>query len=972
MTPALAEGTPTARATGHGTFDTGNFTDAAFSGDAADWRTWAARGLIGLGDGTINPLLRFGTPEARFYAGAAQWIHGRDAEAQRTLAGVDLPEARRLSALLAKPRIEVLAQLPWTRGGPQNLLTAIERDPKFRVVNVSLHPDDAANRAYADVHDFYDPASPPDFFVCQMIEWHLVPPNLHELPCPTFGQTSDYDLHIQAVAPWLDRFDRVLVLDGTEWNDVRRLTTAPVCTFPKSFGVPDALPPVPAGRRRFDVFVSGTVRHPYNPDKAALADAVLDLRELEVLFVNGFISADDYFRLLGRARLSYVYVRRPGSTPTRGLEALAMGCRTVVQDGNVMSLFAGEGDGLFTYDGTPQGLAATIRRALAADASATDPARGAAIVRREFALSRVASQYLRFLTVMAAVTPKRRPAVPAARLDQRRMIWRKGWLPGGAEALQQLAAANEQRWQPQIDGGSPAAINLAARERLLEHADIVRGQPRTDEAPASPAFDRAVTLLRDGVARFPNALVLRFNFVRAALHFGNRDLRSEALELAEATLAQPPGHWQVAADDDVWPWDLFPTFFDYRGYLDEVTRSTTERRDSSPRFVALIRAALHYYAGHFVDPDRHFGHAAALHPGFAPYSYADAARLAVSAAAADRQRACRILRDLACGSIIASEAASLLASTAAALGHTQVAREAEARLRRMHDCTASIETAADEPLRGAQYAPPAVADTHPDAHRAWRTLFAEIGQRPAAIGGLAARAGLLYALGRNAWFLRRHRRVVIFGMGPGGIGCLTECLARGIEVAGFIDNHTALHGRTFLGYPVHSVREVLDPARLGANGIVLASMSRAHEMRSQLTALGSALPVLEFYDRCLPVLPVQCARDRYAAWRVRRRFTGALRRVRRVAIFGASASGAACLAMCTGRGIRVVGFFDNAPTRQGTEFEGRPVLAPSVAVEMVARGDIDAVIIASRGAGPAIAAQLARLGVALPVLTFPN
>ena len=36
----------------------------------------------------------------------------------------------------------------------------------------------------------------PDFFLGHMIEWQYLPYDLNDLACPTFGTTSDLDLHI--------------------------------------------------------------------------------------------------------------------------------------------------------------------------------------------------------------------------------------------------------------------------------------------------------------------------------------------------------------------------------------------------------------------------------------------------------------------------------------------------------------------------------------------------------------------------------------------------------------------------------------------------------------------------------------------------------------------------------------------------------------------------------------------------------
>jgi len=822
-------------------FEAGNYTALACSDAPDDWRTWAARGLVALDDRSAERLEALADPEPQFFAGACHWIGGRDLEALRVLERVTTPAAARLAALIRKPRIDVLAQFSWMRGGSQDLLSAAADDAKFRVANISFHPDDVRNRPYADVRELCDPSAPPDFYVCQMLEWHLVPPNIHDLACPVFAQTSDYDLHIQALAPWLDRFDALVVLDTTEWNDVRRLSRAPVCTFPKSFGVGESLPPVPTGPRDIDVFVSGTVQHPYNPDKAELATAVLEASDLEVLFLNGFLRRTDYLRLLGRSRASYVYVRRPGSTPTRGLEALAMGCLTVVQQGSVMSLVASESEGLFTYDGTPADLVRTIRRALAADPATVDPRRGAAIVRRDFVLPRVASQYLRFLTVMAALTPKRSATQACQVPDQRRTVWSKGWLPGDRVVMEQLARANEVHWDAKASSMTPKeSANLIARELVLEHGDLVR---REGERVTSEGVERAKALLREAIRHSPDALVMRFNLVRAALHFGSESHVSEALDVARSTLNEDPARWTVTSSDDVWPWDVFPTYFDYRSYFDAVVRSMHGASDSEI-LVSLIRASLHYYVGHYDNPAVHFERAMALNPNFAWYAYAHAWVLSSSSNRDDRIRASALLRPLTRSALFA-ESLALLVKTATTLDDAESVQHGSAMLRRVATAVASLDHVQDEPPVGARNDP--FADrVATGVDEAWHRVLAAIGETSERPVSWRERIAQAYGRGRLEQMLRAGQPVVIFGRGSGGVTCLLECSARGVPVMGFLDNHV-VPGRSFLGYPVYPVKTILDAKTLPARAVVLASMSRSHEMRAQLERLGVHLPAIEFF-----------------------------------------------------------------------------------------------------------------------------
>jgi hypothetical protein len=658
-------------------FQQGNYAAAARDGDDAGWEKFAALGLVGLPQAALAGLARFDGPEPAFYAAVTRWIDGDDDGAARGLESLAAghAHARRLLALIRKPRLRVLAQLPWTRTGCSDLITGCKGDAKFQVENISFHPDDLPNAPHADVHQFYSPEAPPDFYICQMVEWHALPPNLAELPCPVLGQTADYDLHIQVVQPWLGLLDEVLVTDPSEWADVRRLVAAPVSTFPKSFGLPASLPPMPTGERAWDLFLSGTVTHAYHPDKAVLLQQILRVPGARLRVVNGFRTQDKYHVCVGGSKVCVTYVRHATATPTRGLEALALGCALVVQRGSVLTLYVGEAEGVHTYDLAADDLTATVRDTLDRwPEYSRRAARGAEVVRREFSLARVASQYLRFLTFLATRPRPDRPARPPARLYQKRPILQTGWLPeydfSRGLTLRRLGLANHARLMDAIDSGPPDSRLFidAARESVLYNAHRVREA----DFPAQEWLAAITRLYRRGVKACPRSLVLRFNAARVLLHFGGTYEHAEALALIDETLAAPEDGWPVGLMEDVFPWDFFAQLFNYRRYFDRLMAALVEGTDVEAELRRLILAALHYYRG-LIAPYGHFhsgglGHfrrAVQLDPDFPYYLYHYARELLQRGLPEDDAEACAILGRLLDGSILFVEAFDLLEGLAA-------------------------------------------------------------------------------------------------------------------------------------------------------------------------------------------------------------------------------------------------------------------------------------------------------------------
>jgi len=654
-------------------FARGDYATVARQGEENEWQTYAALGLIGKTREAVEGLARFDHPEAAFYSAVARWIGGEDEAIPRLLEPIRTVHARNLLALLRKPRIEVLAQWSWRRFGCSDLLNGAMDDPRFRIANISFHPDDLPNKPYANIHDYCAASGgPPDFYICSMVEWHLVPPNLQELTCPVFGQTADYDLHIQTVYPWLGLFDGILVTDPSEWLDVSRLVRVPVYSFPKSFGVPNGMPPLREGTREIDVYLSGTMLHPYHPDKAQLLHQLLKVPGLTIKVINGFKAPADYYNDLSRSKICITYVRHPTALPTRGLEALAMGCVLIVQNDNVLTLFAGKEQGVLTYELGRNDLPETVRNLLANWPVFAQRAKaGARLVRDDFSLPRVASQYLRFLTFLAARPRGQRSPVSSEGLYQKRGVLHKGWLPSEdhyhSPVLQGLAFENQRRLQMALKPAptSPHALLDLARESVLTNCH--RAEAKLIPVSQWLAFLRKT--YRAACECFPRSLVARFNGIRVMLHFGTPELVSEALALLDDTLEHPADYWQIDVMEDVFPWDFFPQFFNYRTYFDCITEHLTQGTPIEEQLCRMIIASLHAYRGFY--PNYHgfysqslddYQVAVTLDSTFPYYQLWYGEQLLRRGLPEDRLTAYRLLQELADGSLVFQEAFEMLAT----------------------------------------------------------------------------------------------------------------------------------------------------------------------------------------------------------------------------------------------------------------------------------------------------------------------
>jgi hypothetical protein len=633
-------------------FAAGDYAGAAMFGDASTWQWHAARAMLGVEGEHDAALANWRAPEATLHRAAARWMAGDEAVARRLLAGLDLPQARRFLDLLDRERIQVLAQLPWLRDVPTDLLGGIRHDPRFDVRNIGPGDGDVSSDPYDRVGRHLADGFTPDFYLSAMMEWHHLPPDLDTLPCPRFAAIADHDLHIQTIQPWLDLFDELCVTDRSEWLDVQGLGRGTVSSCPFVFGLPD-LPPIPAGDRHLDFFVSGTMLDPWHPDKARLLHELLAMPDIDLRVLRGFVGPMAYHAMLAASKVSFTYVRRPGAMPTRGLEALAFGCGLALQQDSVLHLWFGSEHGVVPY-GTERGdLAGAVRQLLDGWRDFGPAAlRGAQRVRSLFPLHRTASRYFRFLTFRAAMARAPLPAVDTSRWCQKRLCVSRTWLPADPMVRRRTMQANFRhlgevlRRLPQAVT-APTTIVDMARELLCEFAFYAGKDAELGERRF---FDDALGLLANAMHLWPRHLATVFLRVRALLAHGDAEQRQLGLQLAREAIAVDATNWQLDAADDVMPFDFLGDAFHYRDYFDLLAREAKgEAALTLPR-IRLVLAALTATVARADDDVRLHERAVALDPSFDRYRLDLAQCLRRTGGAVGHERALALFTELADGS----------------------------------------------------------------------------------------------------------------------------------------------------------------------------------------------------------------------------------------------------------------------------------------------------------------------------------
>jgi hypothetical protein len=649
-------------------FESGNYAAVALAGEKEMWQTYAALGLVGKTKEAVQGLKHFQEQEAKFYLAVAFWIGEDDLKALRILKKIQTEHAQNLLRFIQKPRINVLFQGCWPPGRSIG---------KFNIETIQFDSPTHPVRPYLDSRIYYNPDSPPDFYICRMIEFNQIPPNLADLPCPIFGQTSDWDAYIQTVYPWLHIFDELVVNDQTEWEELSKLTQVPISTFPKLYWCQ------PShsfnSSRDIDLYLSGMLFHPYLPDKAKTILQVLKIPKIKCVIVNGLLEREEYLWNLNRSKVHFSHVRHPGGLPTRALDALACGCTVVVQKESVLSLYAGEEHGVLTYDAEKGDLPEKITTILSQwhkfEKKAT---KGAQFVGSVFSHFSVNSQFLRFLTFLAA-KPRGKRIQTKNPLHQKWVIANPNHhphhVPSDYRKISAWRACTMELYKKEYhEKPSALLLNAMAREALFEFvsfestfaSELSNNKTKKEileyiRTTHSAFLEKEIfSFYEAGFSQFPKSLVLGFNFCRVAFHFGNSKRVREALELARKIVTTPTDFWEIDPMEDVFSFDFLNRYFNYRSYFEAIASYFAQKTPVEKKLVDLILASLYHYLAVFLNNLEDSENAVKLDPDFPFYKFFYAKLLLGKGGSSERERAFSILLDLRENSLLFKEAQRLL------------------------------------------------------------------------------------------------------------------------------------------------------------------------------------------------------------------------------------------------------------------------------------------------------------------------
>ncbi len=446
----------------------------------------------------------------------------------------------------------------------------------------------------------------PSFYHCYQVESNLMPVGLESAPFPILGYVSDYDTRIQTSFFRAQVCDAMVVTGGVDHHELRRGIGLPCVVFPKAVGIwADAFARADASRKNVDVFCSGTTMSFYQQDKGRLMYRLMQLADRHrVRIRKGYLSPEQYIADTARSRIVFSFVRRQPVWSSRATDALAGGAVVLYQEGGGLDLFFSEEEGAVPY--REDNLEQVVERVLSQwdERYAAAAARGRARALREFDLTVCMERYLKRLAILGAtIDPSRRIRRPFRReVGLRYPPFARGGFVAGPERRKAAWIAG---WQDTVRRLTdiPLAQRTANGCNILAYAHFVLGMRqwkpaadgRLDAAPRESAehLRTAWRTFEEGVARFPEHVVLRFNWGRVACVLNRRreahDIFQQLLSMSSVALHPL---------DEVFGDDFAGRHFPFRAYVDAVMRHLVTKDPRELRaLLHMILATTWWYCG---------------------------------------------------------------------------------------------------------------------------------------------------------------------------------------------------------------------------------------------------------------------------------------------------------------------------------------------------------------------------------------
>jgi tetratricopeptide (TPR) repeat protein len=345
---------------GERAFSRGDYTTAA---QRAPTRELKGCALIMLGEleRGMDCLEDNSSPRSLLHRGLANWSLGRRAVAEELLNAIPAdspyrPTARNLLRFVGGKTFHLLLQGRDDPACPNyDLAGAFKTIPGVEVKTVGFSKNSDIVIDYTTTFEQMMSQLPagwhPDLLLSHLVEDNPPPIGIERAAFPTLFHTQDFDRHFQHCYHLMGMFDGAVVLGSVDHNHMTELTEGTVFVFPKLLGVDVArCKATLTAQRDVDVFVSGSL-FSLTKSKSRLIAEVAQLPDrYNVEMVNGYITEDDYYARLSRAKTTFTFVHRWGLINGRALEAISQGTGALVQQDGEICLMLSDFHGAVPYD----------------------------------------------------------------------------------------------------------------------------------------------------------------------------------------------------------------------------------------------------------------------------------------------------------------------------------------------------------------------------------------------------------------------------------------------------------------------------------------------------------------------------------------------------------------------------------------------------------------------------------------------
>lgn len=583
-------------------FDNGDYVYAALFGDKEPELQGCAYIMLGHPEKGLEILSdrKINSSKSLLYKAFALWCLNRKVEGMEIMSDISKGQPEdsiyiKFFNLLKKDKINILVIDKSLRFKNK------KQDGQMNVLTIGYsHMDDIqidfdfGDTALSIILEEYNII--PDFLFVFRPEYNVLFKGLEHLPFPKIAFFTDYDMHIYQKYNDMLKFDKFIVNSSTEHFEMSNIFNREVYTHIVSYTSESPVSDFSNMEKPYDILLTGSSFKTFFHDKSKIILSLTGLDKKYKLLINdGFVPSHKYYiSFLSLAKAVPTFFRFYGLFPIRGMDALNSGASVLYQERGVLELFFEKYvERIFPYNNS--NILESAEHAIK-NYNKCDTAAIKQKLAKIFGRETSGERFLKFCAFVSLFPLNNPRDIGCANRNDIKVV--------GYESLHG-SVVNQNFLSPQkmaanfkkvIDynmkhNRDKHTYNTIAITYIYLYQHMEELLSYREDKDKERLIGNAIEILEEGIKKYSNELILKFNLGRIYYHFNDIDKAKKIF--LDILNGKDILHLDYLQDDVMSALYFYDDYFPYRAYVDNIVLSSMNKDHISPK--DIIYSSVAYY-----------------------------------------------------------------------------------------------------------------------------------------------------------------------------------------------------------------------------------------------------------------------------------------------------------------------------------------------------------------------------------------